>query len=296
MEYINYIENEYIIIVVNAHGAEMCSLVKNSGIKEMLWHGDPMWWKRHSPVLFPIVGSLWEGTMRQNGKEYHMGQHGFARDMDFELIASTRNSLRDRLSSNEETLAKFPWNFVLEIGYVLDGSSVKVQWTVKNTDETDIFFQIGAHPAFFMYGFDGKADIAGYMQFEPANDNYTLSLLGEKGCVSGSHTQLDCPNGMVAITKQLFSIDTVMVEHTPMTSVTLLDKDKNPYLRLTHSAPVIGIWSPVKKDSLAPFICIEPWYGRCDRQGYQGEFCDKDWANHLTPGQVFNAEYRIDIL
>ena len=94
MEYIDYSENEYIRIVVNAHGAEMCSLVKNSGVKEMLWHGDPMCWKRHSPVLFPIVGSLWEGTMRQNGKEYHMGQHGFARDMDFELIESTRNSLR----------------------------------------------------------------------------------------------------------------------------------------------------------------------------------------------------------
>lgn len=45
----------------------------------------------------------------------------------------------------------------------------------------------------------------------------------------------------------------------------------------------------------APFICIEPWFGRCDRTGYKGEFKDRDWMNTLAPGEIFNASYIIRI-
>lgn len=35
-----------------------------------MWDAKPEYWKRTSPVLFPIVGSLNNGSYRYEGKEY----------------------------------------------------------------------------------------------------------------------------------------------------------------------------------------------------------------------------------
>ena len=118
------IQNEILTIEVSEHGAELQSVKKGS--VEYLWQGDPAYWGRRSPVLFPIVGSVWEKRYRLAGKEYEMGQHGFARDMDFTLVSQSEDELRYRLESSEETLSKFPYPFVLEIAYKLHGNKLDV--------------------------------------------------------------------------------------------------------------------------------------------------------------------------
>ena len=158
------ITNGIVTIQVAEHGAELSSLVLNSTGREYLWQADPMFWKRHSPVLFPIVGSVWDGEYRSAGpgaaadaepKTYKLGQHGFARDMDFALLSETPDAdgnpqLMFVLESNEETLKKYPYTFRLEIGYRLVGRAVEVIWRVINPDkENELKFQIGAHPAFY---------------------------------------------------------------------------------------------------------------------------------------------------
>ena len=120
--------NNIITVSVKEHGAELCSIRK--GEVEYLWQADPAFWGRHSPVLFPIVGSVWEKKYRVGETEYEMGQHGFARDMDFELVSVGDTEVWYRLESSEKTLAAYPWPFVLEIGYRLEGNSVKVLWKV----------------------------------------------------------------------------------------------------------------------------------------------------------------------
>ena len=105
--------NGILTVNVKEHGAELSSIIKNG--TEYLWQADPAFWGRHSPVLFPIVGSVWEAKYRVDGKEYALGQHGFARDMDFELVSRTDAEARFRLVSNQDTLKKYPWPFVLEI-------------------------------------------------------------------------------------------------------------------------------------------------------------------------------------
>ena len=79
------ISNEQISIQVDSMGAELKSLKKKDTDTEYMWEGDPAYWKRTSPVLFPLVGSLREGSFLLDGKRYPMGQHGFARDMEFQL-------------------------------------------------------------------------------------------------------------------------------------------------------------------------------------------------------------------
>ena len=90
------VSNQELTIRVSEHGAELSSIVANATGKEYLWQADPAFWKRHSPVLFPIVGSVWKAEYRNEGTVYPLSQHGFARDMDFTLIDERRTSCVSR--------------------------------------------------------------------------------------------------------------------------------------------------------------------------------------------------------
>ena len=283
--------NGILTIKVKEHGAELASIVKN-GI-EYLWQADPKFWARHSPVLFPIVGSVWEAKYRVDGVEYPLGQHGFARDMDFELVSQTETEVRYRLDSNDQTLAKYPWPFCLEIAYKLSHDSVDVIWEVKNTGECDMYFQIGAHPAFYYPDYAEYMSERGFLSFDKS-EGLECIRIKEKGCVDAqTKYPLEIPqDSLLPVTRDTFdAIDTIMLQDSQIGKVTLHRKDRTPWLSLTFDAPVVGIWSPPTKN--APFICLEPWYGRCDRAGYTGDYREKDWVNCLAPGQTFSSVYTI---
>ena len=125
------LSNSTLTISVAAHGAELQSIQKEG--KEYLWQGDARFWGRRSPVLFPCVGRVWNNVYRHNGKTYEIGQHGFARDMDFERVHQTEDEITYRLESTDETLSKFPFPFELGISYQLKGNRVIVKWQVRNT-------------------------------------------------------------------------------------------------------------------------------------------------------------------
>ena len=287
------LKNEMLTIQVSEHGAELQSIRKDD--YEYLWQGNPEYWGRRSPVLFPIVGSVWEKCFRVDGKIYEMGQHGFARDMDFELVSAGDTEVWYRLESSEKTLAAYPWPFVLEIGYRLEGNSVKVLWKVTNPGDTEMFFQIGAHPAFNYPGYDPDAVDRGVVAFD-RNDNLQRSGFKGKGCVD-PQARFPIPlldDGMLRLKRDTFDdIDTLMLENDQVHKVVFLKNDSSPYLTVTFDAPVVAIWSPPKRN--APFFCIEPWYGRCDRADFTGEFKDRDWVNALAPGATFAASYTITL-
>ena len=287
------LKNEILTIQVSEHGAELQSIRKDD--YEYLWQGNPEYWGRRSPVLFPIVGSVWEKCFRVDGKVYEMGQHGFARDMDFELVSAADTEVWYRLESSEKTLAAYPWPFVLEIGYRLEGNSVKVLWKVTNAGDTEMFFQIGAHPAFNYPGYDPDAVDRGVVAFD-RNDNLQRSGFKGKGCVD-PQARFPIPlsdDGMLRLKRDTFDdIDTLMLENDQVHKIVFLKNDSSPYLTVTFDAPVVAIWSPPKRN--APFFCIEPWYGRCDRADFTGEFKDRDWVNALAPGATFAASYTITL-
>lgn len=287
------LKNDVLTVEVKEHGAELASIRKGS--TEYLWQADPAFWGRHSPVLFPIVGSVWDKRYRIDGKEYELGQHGFARDMDFKFVEGNENEVRYRLESSEETLKKYPYPFVLEIAYRLEGNNVNVIWEVYNPCSEDIYFQIGAHPAFYYPDYDPQAMERGFLSFD-RSENLRCIRIKEKGCVDAvTEYPLEMPqDGLLPLTKETFdAIDTIMLQDAQVGKVTLHRNDGSPWLSLDFDAPVIGIWSPPTKN--APFICLEPWYGRCDRVGYEGDYRDKDWINRLAPGERFKSVYTIEI-
>lgn len=287
------LKNEVLTVEVSSHGAELQSIRKNG--TEYLWQGDPAYWGRRSPVLFPIVGSVWEKRYRVNGAEYELGQHGFARDMDFTLVSSSDTEVRYRLESDEQTLKKYPFHFVLEIAYRLHGNCLDVIWEVMNPDTETLYFQIGAHPAFIYPDYSTLSKERGFLSFD-RTEGLECIRIKEKGCVDAvTKYPLEIPSdGKLPVASDTFdAIDTIMLQDSQIGRVDMMRADGTPWLSLSFDAPVVGIWSPPGK--VAPFICIEPWYGRCDRAGYEGEYCDKDWMNSLEPGGKFSSVYTIGI-
>ena len=285
------LSNDKITIQVSNHGAELVSIQAKG--EEYLWQADPKFWARHSPVLFPIVGRVWDNQYRHNGETYELGQHGFARDSEFQLTYEEDNAIIYTLESNEDTLKKYPFPFILQVGYRLLGNRIEVMWCVENTGNEEMHFQIGAHPAFYYRDFKMGDDAYAYLHMGTKNKTLEYISPVKKGCVSDESHQLELEDGWMKISKQTFGCDTYMFENSQLSKITLADKNKNPYVSLEFKTPLVAVWSPSLSFPDVPFLCIEPWYGRCDKMNYDGEFKDREWMQHVQPGKSFHGGYSI---
>ncbi len=336
------LKNTALTLNISLHGAELTSIRDSFG-REFLWQADPAFWKRHSPVLFPIVGSLWDKHFRVNGREYEMGQHGFARDMDFRLVSEREDEMWFELKSSPETLAKYPYKFTLRIGYRLEANKIHVMWEVSGDDSQTMWFQIGAHPAFylprFVYGGSaacasdssrhsdpesgapnlaassasgsGAAGSGADSDFGRAGrgcfrlygrgaegvvplESFRYIKVSEKQCTDISDVQeLNTPGGVMPLDDHTFDIGAYIIGDSQVCRVDLVSTTGLRCVSLEFDTPLVGLWAPSAKD--VPFVCIEPWYGRCDRVGFTGEFSERDCVNSLSPGQVFRASYTITV-
>ena len=332
------LNNTALTLNISLHGAELTSIRDSFG-REFLWQADPAFWKRHSPVLFPIVGSLWDKHFRVNGREYEMGQHGFARDMDFRLVSEREDEMWFELKSSPETLAKYPYKFTLRIGYRLEANKIHVMWEVSGDDSQTMWFQIGAHPAFYLprFVYGGSAACASDSDPESGAPNLAASSasgsgaagsgadsdsgrasrgcfrlygrgaegvvplesfryikVSEKQCTDISDVQeLNTPGGVMPLDDHTFDIGAYIIGDSQVCRVDLVSTTGLRCVSLEFDTPLVGLWAPSAKD--VPFVCIEPWYGRCDRVGFTGEFSERDCVNSLSPGQVFRASYTITV-
>lgn len=286
------LKNEQIAITVDSHGAELKSLKKLADDQEYMWCGDAKFWGRTSPVLFPFVGGLKNKEYRFEGKTYSMTQHGFARDMDFELETQTESELWFTLESTEETLARYPFPFILNLGYRLEGSTVTVLWKVENPSEKQMYFSIGGHPAFNCPLTEGTKQSDYSVSFADT-DEIVSTRISEEGLATGCMDIYHLADGHLSLTSNLFDHDALVIEDHQTDTVALCRKDGTPYLTVKMEAPLFGIWSPPGKN--APFVCIEPWYGRCDDEYFDGDLTEREWGNKLAPHHTFEASYTITI-
>ena len=284
------IRNESLTLEIDAHGAEMKSLIDNCSGQEYLWCGDAAHWGRTSPVLFPLVGNYREKQSCFDGKWYSLSQHGFARDMDFELVSEKGDEIWFALEDSPETLEKYPFGFRLELGYRLQGRAVEVLWKVTNKNDREMYFSIGGHPAFNCPLREGEKQTDYRIGFDTC-EPLTASVLDENGTVSERTKVLELTDGMLQITDSLFDEDALIVEHDQAHKVALYTPEGEKYLEVKFEAPLFGIWSPAGKH--APFVCIEPWYGRSDRADFGQKLEEREWGNVLKAGEIFTAAYQI---
>lgn len=285
------LKNEQLTIVIDEFGAELHSIYHNKNQQEYLWNGDSTYWGRRSPVLFPIVGSLRNKEYTYENQTYHMGQHGFARDHAFTCLEQSENQLTFGLESSSDTLEVYPFQFLLKITYTLKADTVAVTWEVTNHDTKTMYFSIGGHPAFLCPIAPNTKQTDYFLQFD--SDKLTVTTINGQGLAMKDKQNLDLTHGILPITEHLFDNDALIVEGNQAHTVSLLKPENMPYLTVKFDAPLFGIWSPAKKQ--APFVCIEPWYGRCDAKDFDGELKDREWGNQLEPNSTFHASYTIQI-
>ena len=279
------LSNSQISVAIKTLGAELCS-IKNKLNREFMWEGNPNFWGKHSPVLFPIVGTLKNNTFYHNDTKYTLTRHGFARDMEFELIEKTEDSATFSIQSNSATLPNYPFEFELQIQYTLINTTVEIDYKVVNKDNSEIPFSIGAHPAFALpssfedYNLD-------FEKVEPLE--YTLL---ENDLVSQQTEKIHTDTNRVSLTYELFKRDALIFKKLQSNSLTIIEEEK-PILKVHfQDFPSLGIWTKVG----APFICLEPWFGYSDTTESNGNLFEKEGVIVLEANAKFQAKFSIEIL
>lgn len=288
------IKNGVLEAGINQKGAELVSLVRSSDNRQYMWSGDANYWNRVSPVLFPFVGKL-------NGQKYKykdvwyegISQHAFARDMEFTLAEKKEDSIWFKLDSTKETQKIYPFSFTFEIGYKLEANSIKVIWKVYNNSQQIMYFSLGAHPA-FLCPEDGKGSKDGYfINLHTDAEAIESGELTANGLLGDITKTFSLDKGCLKVTDKMFDKDALILDSSSIKKVSLENLQRQEYLSVSFDTPLLGIWSPAKK--AAPFICIEPWYGRCDREGFTGSLQEREYGNELKEGEVFERSYTIEV-
>lgn len=284
------IKNEVLKAGINKKGAELTSLIRMKDNRQYMWNGDARYWNRISPVLFPFVGKLNGQKYQHKGIWYNgIAQHAFARDMEFTLIEKTEDTIWLRLNSTEETYKIYPFKFTFETGYKLSGNVVKVMWKVYNNSEETMYFSIGAHPAFLC---PGNSKEGCKINLHTTKEYIESGLLTTDGVLGEETRTFTLKNGCLEAEEEIFNKDALILDATQIKKVSLEDSKGEEYLSVLFNTPLLGIWSPAGKN--APFICIEPWYGRCDREGFTGSLKEREYGNSLEAYGVFEKDYTIE--
>ena len=276
-------------ISVSNRGAELQSIVANG--REYLWQGDPAFWGRRAPILFPIVGKLADDKLRINGREYTMKQHGFARDAEF-----TEHDGWYVLAENGRD--NFPYAYELAVKYEVDGNTLTCNWQVTNRGDETMYFQIGAHPAFLLPEYDVMHQLHGHLRCYDGNGNTVLPVTTTR-LVDGLRQKtapkvLANKDTLIPITDRTFADDAIILDAGNIAGVGLMDAKGNEILRVScPQAQVFGLWAPNKPG--CPFVCIEPWCGIADNAGFKGDISERDCIHSLESGKSFDFCYSITL-
>lgn len=281
------IENSYFTLQVNSSGAEMRRLFAKAWHRELLWapqnESAQKVWKRSAPVLFPIVGKLKDDTYILKDKSYQMPQHGFARDKNFKCLACSSIDIEFLLEADQETFEQYPFCFELRVKYELVGKNLIITYNVKNVDRQEIYFSIGAHPAFETTITENYE-----IQFEKQEKEYFQI---KNGLVDWSLAR-KLETNKLSVTPQLFDNDALIFRNLKSSYIDLVDNKRHETLRVHGTnTPFLGIWG---KDTI-PFVCIEPWYGVSDDAKHGQDLELKNGIQVLKEGKDFTFSYSIEL-
>lgn len=270
-------------------GAELYSLYYKETQTEYIWDADPAFWNKHSPILFPIVGTLKNDSYTYKGKSYSLPRHGFARDMDFVVLQQEEDQVLLGLQADETTLAKYPFLFLLKIHYKLTDNGLRVTYIVENEGGDNMYFSIGGHPA-FRIPINNTLQFEDYeLQFEQSEmaDIYPLNHEGfllQKGVPFLRGTD------RLPLNKRLFYEDALIFKQLNSKSIRLISSKDPRFIEISFAQfPYLGIWS--KKD--ADFVCIEPWNGITDLEHASGLLEEKEGICLLPPKQTWEGAWQV---
>jgi hypothetical protein len=283
------LHNSVLHIKVNSFGAELCSVISKDLAIEYIWQADQTIWGRHAPHLFPIVGKLKNNTFLYQTNSHQLSQHGFARDHEFICIEEREEFLLFEFTANEWTLEKYPFHFSLQIGYKLVDQKLEMSYSVFNPDSKELYFSIGAHPAFNCPLISGET-FDDYELCFPNKEELILNVLKD-GLITKDTKSLKLVHHTLPVSKQLFNNDALVCMNSQLSEVILKSSKTNHGVSLvSRDWPYYGIWS--KKDT-EQFVCLEPWYGIADYEDTDGKLENKIGIIKVDLEQYFTSSFEI---
>ena len=289
---IHTIENDYLRVSVDDHGAELCSIFDKVHNREVIWQADPAYWNA-TPLFFFL---MWDVILRitivlmeSNIPPVSMG---LPRDSEFTCVDMTADSITHRLKSSDATRENYPYDFELKIKHVLEKNQVSVCWEVISLNDETMYFTIGGHPAFNVPAGGIGSQEQYHLTFDGRDSlSYLLIDMSSGTAVADKAYTLELENGSCLIDAHMFDKDALIFDDQ-IEKAGIAFPDGTPYVELIcHGFPSFGIWSVPG----SPFVCLEPWMGRCDDFGFKGELPEKKYINTLDKDEIFTASYEIKI-
>ena len=283
------IENDLLRVSLQAKGAELTSIYHKHLELEYMWSGDPAFWPKHSPILFPVVGALKENTYFYKNQPYQLPRHGFAREKNFSVAEQSQESITFSLSHDEETLMVYPFEFELRIIYSLEESAMTVAYEVINFTEGEMYFSVGGHPAFGVPLIAGTNYEDYYLEFGSREtlDRWPVS---PDGLIDEMAERFLKNESVIRLAKELFLHDALVFKNLRSEKVSLRSTEHAHGLDFHFKGfPFMGIWAAKNAD----FVCIEPWCGIADSVNTDQQLKHKEGINTLEKGERFEREWKI---
>lgn len=272
------ITNGQLSAAINPYGAELSHLEDMNG-RELMTDADPAFWTGRAPILFPVIGVTNGSVIRLDGRDYPMAKHGFARHSLFDVVASGDGEARFALSDSEETRTSYPFAFRLEIGFRLDALTLHVEAAITNNGDAAMPAQFGFHPAFawpLPFGEERAAHRITFEKEEPAR----LKEIAPDGLIAAETRESPLDGRELLLRDALFENDALVWDPVESQEVTY-GAAQGPVLRVAFpDTPRLGVWTKPG----AHYVCIEPWHGIADPEGFTGDFHDKPGVFEVAPG------------
>ena len=273
------ISNGELTATISPLGAELISLTDGAG-REYMSEGDPRWWSGRAPVLFPIVGALAGDRYRLDGQDYTLAKHGFARKSLFVCEEHEPYEwARFALTDSESTREAFPFAFRLELFHRVWGGTLTTTATVLNRDTRPMPFSFGFHPAFAWPLPGGAAKDDHRVVFETAEPQ-PVRRLDASGQLLPETFPSPVSGQTLTPDASLFEADALIWDRLASRACSFGAPGGASVALEWDNCPMLGIWQKPG----APFLCIEPWQGLADPEGYSGDFRAKPGVIALQPG------------
>jgi galactose mutarotase-like enzyme len=219
------------------------------------------------PVLFPSPGKLDGDAWAYAGRRGSMNQHGFARNLPWQVTELSANAVALRLTGNEATLAQYPWDFTIEQMISVRGWSLRLEQTVLNRSASTLPFGFGFHPYFFVPQAEkGETTVA--TRATRAFDNVKKQSIALSG---------------IDLTKE--ELDLHLLDHGSSSSE-LRSPRGGVELKASPEYTHWVVWTLAGRD----FVCLEPW--TCPGNALN----TKEKLMLLEPGQSRSLWLEINVL
>ena len=277
------LRNALLTVEIDDLGAQLCS-VQNAQGTEYIWQADPAIWGRHAPLLFPVIGRLRDGQYIHRGKSYSISSHGFARDSRFDVVEQSGTRAVFRLTHSPETLAVFPFPFLLTVTYTLEENRLTKACRVENPGQEEMLFELGAHDGFRAPLEPGES-MDDYAILLPGLEAITPYGMDEACMTTPKGAAIPLEGGRLPLKPSVFGLDTVILDQLPQRRAVLADRAGRPRVTLDFADfPYLGVWTPAKPFD-TNYVCIEPWSTLPDAVFVGRELADKQGIRRLAPGQ-----------